>query len=831
MRRLHIKKIIACVAVITQILCSVTALSAGDEYIYSETVSPGLKYTKTSSSDGSTVENTFVFEYTPGSDTKLKFLHGSYIYGFSTLGKMIESEKKTFENSENVVGGINGDFFSMKTGVPMSAIVSDGELISTDDSRPALGITSDNTAFIDVPNFKVGFIGDNFSYSVGHINKYPTPYSVYLLTDKFNTSTKTDYPSTEIVLMPVNEEYSEDKYTEFMNRQSETVEIPEDENPDSQGDNVSFSFDDYYKEARITPECKIDTVVIEVRESTKDGKIPKGCFVLTADDRPYKEIFSAVAVGQRYTLEVECNEAWQNVTDAIGGGALIVENGKVVDVGNDALYTARHPRSAVGIKADGKVVFCAVDGRRAGYSNGMTARELSEYMISLGCDYALNLDGGGSTTVYAALPGDGEKLVNRPTDGTQRGISTAAVFVNCAEGDGEIFGMRMNLSDFYVLGGGSRVELPEILYTYDFAYKPLGAVNVSDGILLTADDFGTVVGEYFVSPDASGTASLIFSVMNENGSTQDYRVADIHVTNSPDILTLSPEDKTVGRGHYTTLHISGTKNTLPVFMDTSTLWFSVNGGELSPLPYEDEYCKIDEKGDLTVSETCPVDSFEITVAAGTKSASAKINVKEDLFSDMRGHWARRVSEFAYNNGIMDGIMSDGKRLFKPDDVINTAQLSAMTARFLKVDSSKYSDYDFEENLGVSFAATDSTYWSKQYVAALANMGIIDCLYETDGDGEIISADRPITRIDAMRILGSLVSKYDEVEGDDAVVSDKTETVSTYSDMEVYMDDEYIDSISSAIDGGLFGGYPDGTLRPDIHLTRAQTAAVFMRLYS
>lgn len=112
----------------------------------------------------------------------------------------------------------------------------------------------------------------------------------------------------------------------------------------------------------------------------------------------------------------------------------------------------------------------------------------------------------------------------------------------------------------------------------------------------------------------------------------------------------------------------------------------MNGAAFAPLPYSDEYCSIDEKGDLTVSETCPADDFEVSVAAGTVSASAKITVREDLFADMRGHWARRVSEFVYKNGIMDGITSDGKRYFKPDSTVNTAQLAAMTARYLKLDT-------------------------------------------------------------------------------------------------------------------------------------------------
>ncbi len=804
------------VRVLSVLLCLLTFTSAitafaGGRYVRTETVAPGLTYTKTSFTENGVSKNTFTFEYSFSGGTALRFLHGNYIYGVNTLGKIIENEKASFADGENIAGGMNADFFSMKTGVPMSALVSDGELLSTDDARPALGIYADGTSFIGVPDFTAKFEGKSFSYSIGHINKYPTPYSVYLLTDKFSAATKTDYPSTEIVLMPVNDTYSEESYEEYAN-EALSSEF---------GEGEPFPFENYYSETVLTPRCRVEVAVTQVRTSAQNGEIPKGCFVLTADDRPYKDIFSAVRVGQKYTITVDCADEWAEVKNAVGGSTVLVRDGAVQPTESDSLYTARQPRSAVGIKDGGTLVFCAVDGRRAGYSNGMTATELSEYMIFLGCTDVLNLDGGGSTTVFAALPGDEEKLVNRPTDGTQRGISDAAVFVNKSTGDGNVFGMRMNLSDFYVLGGGTKVAVPDTLYTYDSAYKPLGTVNVSDGLIFAADDLGTVEDGYFVSADSEGKSTVMFSFMDENGGTSDYAVANIHITNTPDVLTFSPEDKSVARGHYTTLHVSASKNTLPVIADIGTLWFSVNGAAFSPLPYSDEYCSIDEKGDLTVSETCPTDSFEVAVAAGTVSAAAKITVREDLFADMRGHWARRVSEFAYKNGIMDGITSDGKRCFKPDSTINTAQFAAMTARYLKLDTVNYSDYNFEEKCGVTFAATDSTVWSRPYIAALADKGIIDSLFEKDGDITIISADRPLSRIDAMRILGRL-AKAD---------TEKTVTSSAYTDMAKYADDAYVEYIDAALSAGLFGGYPDGTLRPDVFLTRAQTAAVFMRLYN
>jgi Phosphodiester glycosidase len=103
------------------------------------------------------------------------------------------------------------------------------------------------------------------------------------------------------------------------------------------------------------------------------------------------------------------------VTDALGGGPVIVRNGKAVwTAGEDFLPTQlgpRNPRTAVGQRRDGKLILLAVDGRRRGFSVGMTNWELAQAMVRLGAVTASALDGGGST----AMAFDG-KLLNRPSD-------------------------------------------------------------------------------------------------------------------------------------------------------------------------------------------------------------------------------------------------------------------------------------------------------------------------------------------------------------------------------------------------------------------------------
>lgn len=116
---------------------------------------------------------------------------------------------------------------------------------------------------------------------------------------------------------------------------------------------------------------------------------------------------------------------WNRFDEIVGGTPLLIDNGKVISdfSGEKTLLPFledRHPRTAIGIKPDGHWLFVVIDGRMPDLSIGMTMVELAHFMHTLGCTSALNLDGGGSSTLYL----DG-KVVNTPSpsdeDGKVRG--------------------------------------------------------------------------------------------------------------------------------------------------------------------------------------------------------------------------------------------------------------------------------------------------------------------------------------------------------------------------------------------------------------------------
>jgi hypothetical protein len=110
----------------------------------------------------------------------------------------------------------------------------------------------------------------------------------------------------------------------------------------------------------------------------------------------------------------------------VNGGPMLVERGEIrIDADRDGLVRhelgvdnfffgwvrQRNPRTMAGVDAQGRILLVAADGRQAGHSAGLSILEAAQVMRSLGAVTAMNLDGGGSTTMW--LEG---RIVNRPSD-------------------------------------------------------------------------------------------------------------------------------------------------------------------------------------------------------------------------------------------------------------------------------------------------------------------------------------------------------------------------------------------------------------------------------
>jgi len=129
------------------------------------------------------------------------------------------------------------------------------------------------------------------------------------------------------------------------------------------------------------------------------------------------------------TVTLEWTLGLTNVWDVMGGSPILVANGRrVVGTCTTSFCSSRNPRTGVGVTADGRILMVVVDGRQARWSVGVSLPKLAAIFRKLGAVSALNLDGGGSSTMVVR----GE-VVNRPSSGNQRSVSTALMVLPGAD--------------------------------------------------------------------------------------------------------------------------------------------------------------------------------------------------------------------------------------------------------------------------------------------------------------------------------------------------------------------------------------------------------------
>lgn len=130
--------------------------------------------------------------------------------------------------------------------------------------------------------------------------------------------------------------------------------------------------------------------------------------------------------GTRVKVHLGQDPNWPGLKHLLTGGPLLVDGGRPVFQyaleGLAGTLAARHPRTAVGVTGDGKMMLVTVDGRQSGVSVGATFEELAYLMAELGARQAMGLDGGGSTTAWV-----NGQVVNRVSDGSQRLVANGLV--------------------------------------------------------------------------------------------------------------------------------------------------------------------------------------------------------------------------------------------------------------------------------------------------------------------------------------------------------------------------------------------------------------------
>lgn len=152
--------------------------------------------------------------------------------------------------------------------------------------------------------------------------------------------------------------------------------------------------------------------------------VSDGTVVSETDLKSGNPVFLVTAKNQARILRAPFRkEDWADADDALqgwyGANGMLVDDGEIVTTARDV-----HPRTAVGVSKDGRQVYLVVvDGRQKGFSEGITLVELADWMKRLGCWDAINLDGGGSSTLVVKRPDGMPRIVNSIPGGVQRSVA------------------------------------------------------------------------------------------------------------------------------------------------------------------------------------------------------------------------------------------------------------------------------------------------------------------------------------------------------------------------------------------------------------------------
>ena len=136
----------------------------------------------------------------------------------------------------------------------------------------------------------------------------------------------------------------------------------------------------------------------------------------------YQYATLTLEAGQPRFVVPDSNRLWENRlpdSNVMTAGPMLIAEGLAVPQRDDRTFvTNRHNRTALGTKADGTTILLVADGRFRHQAEGLSLPELQRILLWLGCTNAINLDGGGSSTMYIqGKPHEG--IVNYPSDNNQ----------------------------------------------------------------------------------------------------------------------------------------------------------------------------------------------------------------------------------------------------------------------------------------------------------------------------------------------------------------------------------------------------------------------------
>ncbi len=545
---------------------------------------------------------------------------GPGVFGGNVMSSLVNNYES---KGEHVVFGVNGDGYDTSNGVPSGIGINNGILLNSSTNKLGWGITASGEVKYGNASLPMNFkINNGANNAIAHINKErkTSTSGIYLLTEDFGAYTNSTEAGVEVVL-----------------------------NVDAGQDGLRIG-QDY----NLTVEK-----IVTVSKNTNRNKtaIGKGKAVLaTHSSSPQYNTLRNLAVGAKIKVRVDDNSDkninWTEIVAGMGIFHMLLDNGvEHANLSNPDV----HPRTAMGIKADGTIVLMQNDGRQIGWAAGFSFREMVEYMRDdLGCVTVFNFDGGGSSTIAATLPGDEKAtILNRPSDGRERSNANAFLLIaDKAPVSGkpvEKLHIYPSLKDNYATKGiileNGKLSFNVAGTDQNFYPVPLPG-TVSFRVENEVGSIGTINSSgVFTATTGTGKGKVIASYGNLEAAFE-LEVTDTISKIERDITII-----TVAPLATQQLEFRALKDGVPIILSNESLNFSLSPSTLGTVSSSGVFsaANVHFGGNLKISYK----SFEISIPVEVGAMPKMIlDFEEDIFA--KG-WLKKYTNMPQNGG--DGEIS------------------------------------------------------------------------------------------------------------------------------------------------------------------------------
>nr|WP_315019467.1 S-layer homology domain-containing protein [uncultured Aminipila sp.] len=703
------------------------------------------------------LEHVFFVQADTASGNVKPLVFNGEVRSMATVGTMA---KYAEEQGVKVLAAINGDLFDTATGTPKGLVIHNGNIVTSGYAPDrVIAFDSQGKASMQYVNLSYGLKG-TLAYddtSTGVLQKVQAPFSakidyynvphgaakgLHLFNKHYAASTKTAGSCIEVV-----------------------VDCGSQDNMQLQiGKTIKGTVKSVNSDAHNTPIGENEVVL-----STVSGSA-------TAS-----QLYSMV-VGSQVEISVgdNANTGLANAKEAIGIYYSLVENGNVVTSGANL-----NPRTAVGIKSDGTVIIYAVDGRQTN-SKGLSLVELANHMKALGCVYAFNMDGGGSTALYSRLPGleNTAALKNIPSEGTERKVANGLMFVYSAGSSGTSaenlnlypsLTLAMPRANVQINSYASNNLFEKVSLPGSVTYEVEGGNGsiTSNGLYTAGDTEGKV--------NITGTSGTI------SGTTQ-VEIVKNNLTITPSVTKLY-----LNAGQNSDINMSVKSGPINVVSSDKTFTWTCdqNIGTINENGLFTAGSKNAETGNIYAT----YEGYKITIPVQVGSMSVD-------FNDTVNHWAKSYIGSLAARGIANGM---GDKLYLPDAQLTRAQFLALLAKTLD-------NVDVSKSKATGFTDVPSNEWYYSYVNWGYENGIVSGMSDTT-----FEPNANITREQMCVMLCNFATSQNLVLPQNTTSKNFTDQAAISSWASNY--------VNTIVGAGIINGQPEGDFQPQGLATRAQAAKV------